>query len=159
MIEEAYLEALRLIHDKLGDDPYAWAITGSLGMALQGMDLEVHDIDIQTDEDGAYEVERRLSDFVVKPVLYKGSERMRSRMGKLSIKGIQVEVFGGVQKRLEDGTWEPPVDVAAHTVTVNVQGTWIPVLSLEHEYEAYKLMGRDEKAAQIRRWLDSHVKP
>jgi hypothetical protein len=49
MIEEAYLEALRLIHDKLGDDPFAGAITGSLGMALQGMDLEVHDIDIQTD--------------------------------------------------------------------------------------------------------------
>jgi hypothetical protein len=134
-----------------------WAVTGSLGMVLQGMDLPVHDIDLQTDEDGAYEIERRLSEFVVKPVLFKGSDRLRSRLGKLAIDGIQVEVMGAIQKRLTDGEWEPPVQVADHRHYVNVEGLQVPVLSLEYEAEAYQLMGREERAAAIRKWLeDTH---
>jgi hypothetical protein len=39
--------------------PDPWAVTGSLGMALQGMELAVHDIDLQTSREGAYEIERR----------------------------------------------------------------------------------------------------
>lgn len=29
--------------------PIGWAVTGSLGMALQGVPVDVHDIDSQTD--------------------------------------------------------------------------------------------------------------
>jgi hypothetical protein len=81
---------------------------------------------------------------------------MRSRLGKLEIEGIRVEVIGAIQKRLEDGSWEPPVQVASHRRWVDVEGRAIPVLSLEYEYEAYRLMGRIEKAAMIRSWLDAH---
>ena len=53
MIEMQYLKTLRKIHTRLEDNKINWVVTGSLGMALQGMDVEVHDIDIQTDKDGA----------------------------------------------------------------------------------------------------------
>jgi hypothetical protein len=154
VIPAKFLPAVHIIHAALLDSQVDWAVTGSLGMALQGMDLPINDIDIQTDEDGAYEVERRLAQYVVLPVLYKASERMRSRLGKLNVEGVQVEILGGIQKRLQDGDWEPPVQVAQHRLWVEVDGLSIPVLALEYEYQAYKLMGRDEKAAKIRQWLD-----
>ncbi|HEY5982834.1 MAG TPA: hypothetical protein VIU38_05120 [Anaerolineales bacterium] len=156
MVEKRHLKALRAIIEALQDSTVAWAVTGSLGMVLQGMDLQVHDIDIQTDEDGAYEIERRLSEFMVQPILYKASARMRSRLGKFAIEGIQVEVIGAIQKRLQDGSWEPPVQVPAYRRWVDVGALRVPVLSLEYEYQAYLLMGRDEKAGLIKSWLDKH---
>jgi hypothetical protein len=154
MVEKRYLDVLRQICELMQGSQFDWAVTGSLGMVLQGMDLPVHDIDIQTDEDGAYEIERRLSEFVVKPVLFKGSDRMRSRLGKLAIDGIQVEVMGAIQKRLPDDSWEPPVQVAEHRRWVEIKDLKIPVLSLEYEAEAYRLMGRDDRAAQVREFLE-----
>jgi hypothetical protein len=156
LIPEQFLPPLRIILEQLEDAEVEWAITGSLSMALQGMDLEIHDIDIQTDEDGAYEIERRLADFVAQPVLYKSSERMRSRLGRLEIEGVSVEVMGGIQKKLPDGSWEDPVQVGAHKRVIEAEGLSVPVLSLEYEYEAYKLMGREERAKEIRTWLDEH---
>ena len=154
MIDKHYLDVLRQICELMHGIQFDWAVSGSLGMVLQGMDLPVHDIDIQTDEDGAYEIERRLADFVVKPVLFKGSDRMRSRLGKLAIDGVQVEVMGAIQKRLPDGSWEPPVLVADHRRWVELKDLKVPVLSLEYEAEAYQLMGREDRAALIRRWLE-----
>jgi len=154
MIEKSYLDVLRQIVELLDGIQFDWAVTGSLGMVLQGMDLPVHDIDIQTDEDGAYEIERRLADFVVKPVLFKGSDRMRSRLGKLSIDGIQVEIMGAIQKRQPDGDWDPPVQVADHRRWVEIKDLKVPVLALEYEADAYQLMGREDRAAQIRKWLE-----
>ena len=155
MIPAQFLPPLRTIHASLLNSGVDWAVTGSLGMALQGMDLPVNDIDIQTDEDGAYEIERRLAEYVVVPVLYKASERMRSRLGKLSIEGLRVEVIGGVQKRSQDRVWEPTVDITAHRRWVEVEGMSIPVLSLEYEYEAYRMMGRLEKAELLKKWLET----
>lgn len=154
MIPESHMRALGIICEQLQDSGVEWALTGSLGLALQGMNVEVHDIDVQTDEAGVYEIERRLADYVVKPVLYKSSERMRSRMGKLSIEGVTVEIMGGIEKRLPDGAWQEPVDIAQHSLKLEVEGVSVPVLSLQHEYESYKLMDRTERAAQIRKWLD-----
>ncbi|MEJ2351403.1 MAG: hypothetical protein P8Y03_16570, partial [Anaerolineales bacterium] len=78
-----HLEVLRKILTQLKDRPVNWAVTGSLGMALQGVPVEVHDIDIHTDGDGAYEIERYLAEFVVKPVRYRESEHIRSHFGVL----------------------------------------------------------------------------
>ena len=59
MIKEKYLSTLRIIFLRLKDCRAKWVVTGSLGMALQGMEIEVHDIDIQTDRQGAYEIESK----------------------------------------------------------------------------------------------------
>jgi len=44
-------------------------------MALQGVPIPVHDIDIQTDKDGAYEIERCFAEYVVEPVRYSESQQ------------------------------------------------------------------------------------
>jgi hypothetical protein len=147
------LDTLRMIYARLAGSPINWAVTGSLGMALQGLEVEVHDIDLQTDQAGAYAMESLLSEFVVTPVHYALSERIRSHLGKLEINGIQVEIIGSVQKRLEDGTWEEPVNVELYRRRVVLDEMRIPVLSLEYEYQAYLIMGRTEKAEMLRQWL------
>lgn len=150
IIELNYLKALHTLYLRLKDQPITWVITGSLGMAFQGMDVEVHDIDVQTDRVGAYEIERCLSGHVVSKVCFTSSERIRSHFGVFKIDGIRIEVMGDIQKRLSDGCWEEPVDVQRYRRYVALEKMIVPVLSLDHEYEAYLKLGRYEKAEMIR---------
>ena len=153
MITSAHRSAIRVVYLRLLDCPHSWVVTGSLGMALQGVPVEVHDIDLQTDRDGAYEIERRLSEYLKQPVHYVISERIRSYLGKLEIDSIQVEIMGALQKRLEDGSWEEPVDVKCYRRWVEIEAMKIPVVQLEYEQRAYQMIGRVEKAALLRDWL------
>jgi hypothetical protein len=122
-------------------------------MALQGMDVEVHDIDLQTSRDGASEIEGLLSDFVTTPVRLSASERIRSYFGSFEVDGVRVEVMGDLQKWV-DGAWEEPVDVESYRRWVVVEEMRVPVLSLDYECEAYRKLGRVERAEQIRRWME-----
>ena len=153
MIAKAYLKVLEKIVNRLQDSPIDWVVTGSLGMALQGVPIEVRDIDIQADRDGAYEIERRHAEYVVKPVNYSKSERIRSHFGMLKIDDIKVEIMGDLQKHLDNQTWEDPVKVERYRHWVEVTGMRIPVLSLDYEYRAYLKLGRVEKAEMLRNWL------
>lgn len=153
MIEPRTLSALRVLWMRLKGCGSAWAITGSLGMALQGMDVEVHDVDLQTSRDGAYEIESLLSDFVQDPVGLSASEHIRSYFGSFEINRVCVEVMGDLQKWV-DGAWEEPVNVEKYRQWVVVGEMRVPVLSLEYECEAYRKLGRIERAEEIRRWVE-----
>ena len=102
MIGPVYLSVLRRIHGKLSEENVNWAI--SLGIAFQSVPVEVHDIDIQTDERDAYKIEILFSEFVIKKVAFSSAEKIRSHFGALMIDGIKVKIMGNVQKRLEDGS-------------------------------------------------------
>ncbi|PNR87535.1 hypothetical protein X925_08860 [Petrotoga sp. 9T1HF07.CasAA.8.2] len=153
MIDPRYLEVLRKIYNRLNNTNVNWVVTGSLGFALQGMPVEPNDIDIQTDKQGAYEIERHFSDFVTKKVRFSSAERIRSHFGELMIDGIKVEIMGDIQKRLEDGNWESPVDLERHKRVIEVEGMQVAVLSLDYEYQAYLKLGRIEKAEMLSKWL------
>ena len=128
-------------------------------MALQGMEVEVHDIDLQTDEAGAYEIARCCAEYGVEPVCYLASERICSHLGALEIDGIEVEIIGALQKLRPDQTWEPPVDVTRHRRWIEIKTEdaplRTPVLSLAYEYRAYLQMGRHEKAARLKAYLEA----
>jgi hypothetical protein len=125
-------------------------------MALQGMEIEVHDIDIQTDQRGAYEIEKRLSEYVVKPVRFSASAGIRSHFGILEMDGIKIEIMGDIQKLLAGHTWEQPVKVEQHRCWVDIDGLRIPVLSLQYEYQAYLKLGRVERAEKLKKWLEEN---
>lgn len=153
MIPERYLQVLRELTARLADAPFPWVITGSLGMALQGVPVDVHDVDIQTDQAGAYAIAGLFPEQVALAVQFRSSEGIQSHFGALVIHGVKVEVMGDLQKRLPDGTWEAPVRVEEHRRWVQVEGMQVPVLSLAYEYRAYLQLGRVEKAALLREWL------
>ena len=89
MLNPDYLKVLRKIKERLNNISVNWAVTGSLGFALQGVPVEPNDIDIQTDKRGAYEIEYHLSEFVTKRVKFSSMERIRSYFGELMIDGIK----------------------------------------------------------------------
>jgi len=155
MIDPIYLKTLRKICDRLNNRPLHWVITGSLGMALQGMDIQVHDIDIQTDRYGAYEIGNIFSEYVVEPVHYLASERIRSHFGVLDIDGVKIDIMGDVQKFLGDQTWEEPINVQRYKYWIKFNNLRIPVMSLEYEYKAYRKLGRTRQAEKIKNWLDA----
>lgn len=151
---DQYLKVLHKIINRLRDAPFHWVVTGSLGMALQGVPVEVHDIDIQTDQEGAYAIEHCLAEHVVQPVAYRESERIRSHFGALEIDGIHVEIMGDLQKRLDHRSWEQPVRVECYRRWVELGELRVPVLSLEYEYQAYLTLGRTERAEILRKYLN-----
>jgi hypothetical protein len=158
MINPQFLDALRKICMRLKDCQSGWVVTGSMGMALQGMDLEVNDIDLQTDGRGAYEIEGLLSEYTLEPVRFLASAKIRSHLGALKIDGVRVEIMGDIQKLLDTEAWEDPVRVEDHREWVKFDEWQVPVLSLEYEYQAYLKMGRVERAGEIRKWLDENHK-
>ncbi len=143
-IDPFYLNVLRQIYTRLKDSYINWVVTGSLGFALQKVPVSPHDIDLQTDEAGAYEIERLFSEDVTRQVAFSSAENIRSHFGALMIDGIKVEIMGDISKQLEDGTWEEPVALERYKQFVEVEGMQIPVLSLEYEYQAYLKLDRIE---------------
>ena len=155
MIPESHWPVLRQLCARLEHEPIAWAVTGSTGLALQGVPCDVHDIDIQGDEMSVYVIERCFAGHVRQAVHMRRSETIGSHFGVLEIEGVTVELMGGLQKRLPSGEWEPPVPVGELRHFVEARGLHIPVLPLEHEHEAYRLMGRTAKAELIKRTIDA----
>ena len=57
MISDEMFNVLKTLCVTLNEVDVIWAVTGSLGFALQGMDIPINDIDLQTDKNGAYQIE------------------------------------------------------------------------------------------------------
>ena len=150
------LEALSIIYTRLSGAAALWAIDGSLGMVMQGMDLDVHDIDLQSDADGAYVIQACLAEFMIRPVVLREAARFCSHFGAAEIAGVGVEIMGDIQVRPDNGPWHPAPDMLALIRWVDYNGMRLPVLDLEHEYQAYLTVGRVEKAQKIRDFLDSN---
>lgn len=140
---EAFLAGMRHIS-------CAWALTGSASLAIQGVPVEPNDIDVQTSADGAYAIERQFPDHVIDPVSVLESEHIRSHFGRLELMAVTVEIMGDLQKRGEDGEWEPPVRVETRRQFESFRGYEVPVLSLEYEAKAYAQLGRNERATLLR---------
>lgn len=159
LVPPMHLAVLRVLSERLADAAIVWALTGSTSFALQGIAVPVHDIDVQTDAAGAYRIAELLADAVTRPVAFSGTERIQSHFGALVIGEITVELMGAVQKRLPDGRWEEPVDVRAHRRFVQLADLTLPVLDLAYEEQAYRLLGRVERADLLRRHRAAHGAP
>ncbi|SRR6266487_1676528 len=153
MIEPAFSAVLRKLYNELAGSCVNWVVTGSLNFALQGLPIIPHDIDIQTDTPGAYEIEHRFALYVTRKVVFSSTERIRSHFGAMLIDGITVELMGDLQKRLEDGCWEEPVDLNRHKRFVAFEDIDVPALSLEYEAQAYRKLDRLERAQMLQEAL------
>lgn len=153
MTSPAHLKVLRQIHERLAGSGIRWCLTGSLALALQGVPVEVHDVDLKSDQAGVYEMERLFAEYVARRVEFSAKDAIRSHLGALAIDGIKVEIMGDVQTRQADGGWSDATGWQAHVRTVTVEGMEVPVVSLEYEYRSYLAMGRADKVELLRRWM------
>lgn len=145
-----HASVLTLLVARIPPADYLWALTGSAGLRLQGVDIPVHDLDLQTDAETVYLLEKELAEFMKTPVHVWESEHSLSYHGQAEIDGLQVELLGDIRHRGADGAWQPPLDIPSVLVWVEWHGLQIAVLSLAHEALAYEKMGRSQKAELIR---------
>ena len=143
---QAHIIVLKEICKRLHGKNIDWALTGSLSFALQGIETEVHDIDIQTNAERAYRIEDIFCEFIEKEVAWLESQKIRSYFGVLLINTVKVEIMGALSKKLTNGNWEQSVDIRKYRKLVQVDKISVPVLSLSYESEAYQKLGRTEKA-------------
>lgn len=153
MFAQHHAQALRDLYARLVHLDMPWVVTGSCGLVLQGVPVTVRDIDLQTDQDGAYAIARLFAAEVVRPIRHSHTDRIQSHFGALSLNGIEVEIMGAVQYRQPDGVWSRPVDVRQHRRYVPVAELELPVLDLRYERQAYANLGRSGKVALLERWL------
>ena len=153
MLPEQHMKVLQKIYDKLNGTNINWAITGSTAFAIQGIPLIPNDIDIQSDKDGAYQIEEFMKEFSVKRICLSSNGKISSYFGCLVIDNIKVEIMGDIQKNI-NGTWEEPVDLKKYKTYITLQNMKLPILDLEYEYEAYMKMGRVEKAMILKEWIN-----
>ena len=154
--EQVLLKICKLLQDS--GKAVCWGLTGSTSFAIQGMDFEPHDIDIQTDEPTAYILGDLLKDYVVQPVSYRGNERIRSHFGKFLAEGMEIEVRGDIQKKSGE-EWENSIPLRSVLDFVDWKGYKLPVLRLPYEAEAYRKLGRLEKAAAIEQFIRERYNP
>ena len=156
MINPAFLTVLRKLYARLDGTNTNWAVTGSLCFALQGVPMpEVHDIDLQSDAAGAYDIERLFAENVTRKVQFSSTPNIRSHFGALMIDGVKVEIMGDVEKRVDAASdWEAPPDLKQVKRYVQVDEMRVPVMDLEYECQAYLSMGRTATAKLLREWLD-----
>ncbi len=154
MLPTPYFNVLRKIVTNLKESSINWVLTGSAGMVLQGMPLEVHDIDIQTNKNGAYDIERTFAEYIIKPVCFIESELICSHLGMLEIDGIIVEIMGEIRHRQDNYAWDVPVMIEKYKQWLDIDELHVPVMSLDYEYRAYLRLGRIEKAEMIQSWLN-----
>ena len=131
-----------------------WAITGSLGLALQGFPCQPHDIDLICQSADVPALQKALQPWLLKPASLSAHEQIRSELARLEVLGCPVELMGGLEVRQPDGSWQPPPPLAAITRWVACPGWLLPVLDPLHELQSYRLLGRTEKVTAIQNWLN-----
>jgi hypothetical protein len=149
-LPEEHTRVLRLLIEKISPAAWTWALTGSASLRLQGIDVPVNDLDLQTDAQTIYVIERRLAGFMRTPVHVWESEHTLSHHGQAEIHGLCVELLGDVRHRSPEGDWEPAVDVSSTCIWLGWLAFQVPVFTLEHEARAYEKMGRMERTELIR---------
>src|SRR5690554_5439623 len=109
-LPEPHWEVLRFLIINVPPAENIWALTGSAGLRLQGVDLIVHDLDVQTNLETLYLFERKMASFMTDPVRVWESEHTYSYYAKAEFQGVPIEFLGDVRPRQPDGTWgAPPV--------------------------------------------------
>jgi hypothetical protein len=152
-LSSAFASALRLLSERLAGTSIDWAIDASCSLALHGIAVDPHDIDLDTSAPGAYLIEEQGRELLARPVQFVASPHIRSHWGALLVNGVQVELIGGFQVLRSDGSWTPPADVRQVRQYVTLGELSLPVMPLSHVRDAYRLLGKTDKAALIDSWL------
>jgi predicted nucleotidyltransferase len=146
------MQALKLLCKSLETSDVRWVLAGSLSLALQGVNVEPHDIDLLTDRQGAFRINAMLKKYEKKAVDYAETEKVSSFFGVFEIQGVKVEVMGDYRER--QGTkWVSLSNRLANPKTIEVDGIRIPVSSLEDQLVSYRRLKRPKDAEKIRKIL------
>jgi len=141
------IDALKIIVNKIQDKNLRWVLGGSMALAIQGVDVKVNDINIFTDTDSADKISEILKEYAMEPMHFQSNSQFRAYYGLFEIKGVQVELIANLEY-MYDNIWIRKENQET-LMFINFANMTLPLLDLKEEYEAYKRMGRTEKANKI----------
>ncbi len=145
-------KALLTFLEQTSGENVDWWLTGSAALAIRGIDCVPPDIDIITDGDGAKQLGRAMSEWLVEPV--QESHGWIARWFGRAFTQARIEWVGDVEKWVDD---RGPSDFgpAARTrlQTARWRGYTIRVPPLEMQLEACERRGLKDRALKIREAL------
>ncbi len=144
-----------ILADRLKGKQYA--IRGTASLVLQGLEMNVDDIDIVSDKETALACNDLLKDYLVEEVKYQKSEKFKSYFGKFEINKISVEVMGeweiktqGSKSKVEK--WQEPFNATDRKRLV-INGKTVYVTTIETELTMFATMGRWNAYWKIKKQL------
>jgi hypothetical protein len=148
-MKEDFRTALETIYNELKDSNANWAIFGSMNLLLQGLPIDPRDIDILTDAEGAYEIEKALTKYSIRKVVYCSDGKVTSHFGALEIAGVKAEIVGDYTLNKD---MQLILDVK-DKIMILFEGMQIPCLPLEKELAAYDKEEKSERVKLIKETL------
>lgn len=128
-------------------------LSGSTSLYLQGVNIEVNDLDILTDSYGAEYLDNILKEFCIKKSEYSTTDKYKSHFGIYEIDNVKIDIMGEFQYKLKSGEWSIP----NHTNKIYLlkyDNIEIPVLSLEQELVEYQNTGKKDTILKINEKLN-----
>ncbi|MGQ4892376.1 MAG: nucleotidyltransferase domain-containing protein [Candidatus Njordarchaeia archaeon] len=148
MVSEDMLKVLKFIAQAFKKHDINWVLAGSISLALQGVDVEPHDIDIITTEEDALKLNNILKEYMVKKVEYSETPHFKSHYGKFKINNIEVEIMGNPKEKRGD-KWFDLSSRLRNKNFVKLDELDLPVSSLEDHLESYMSSGREKDVGKV----------
>jgi len=132
-----------------------WAIIGSFGQVLQGVNIVPNDIDIITTKEGVLKIQSIFKEFVIQKVSYSTTDSMRSYFGVIEINFCKIEFFGEIENLLSNNSWEAHIEWEKNITEIIIGKIKVPVITLEYELIVCNKLFNVERAALIENKLSS----
>lgn len=136
---ENFKKVIFLLGKMLQGKTYAFRGTSSL--VLQGLEMNVDDIDIVCDKKTALLCNELLKDSLITEVTFSESEKYKSYFGKFNILDVPVEIMGEWQIKDTKGSWSEPI-LGKERIKLGLLGEEIYVTTIESELAVFAKMGR-----------------
>lgn len=147
-LPHAHTLALKFLVDRFPPELFGWVLTGSANLRLQGVDVDVHDLDIQCNSENMRKIDQELKDYRLSPINLWETDRIRSLIAKFKIENVDIELIADLEIQDQSGSWQP-LKYSETKTWLDWQGIGLSVLPLEIEAAYYSERGRDERAKVI----------
>lgn len=131
-----------------------YAFRGTTSLVLQGLDMNVDDIDVLTDKKTALDSNNLLKEYLIEEVVFKESDKHKSYFGKFNVNGIQVEVMGNWQVKSPKGIWSQIFNADDdQRIEVVLKDGKVWLTTIETELKMFVAMGRWNAYHKIKRQI------
>ncbi len=151
MLNKNFEEAIKIIFKKLNSNKIKWALIGSTNMAIQGMNVQPHDLDLVVQLKDLNKMREIFSEYNASAI--KELKPLTDEPGwevKIKIKNVEVQILG------ERDTSEYVSKLLANKLTkIKLEGIEVPCFTLDAEAQTYAETKREHKANLIREFLSA----
>jgi len=103
-LPSAHGAALRQFINTISPKDINWVLTGSAGLRLQGVDVTVGDLEVESDKLGMKQILERFEVNIRERPYLKETNVMLSYFTVIEVNGVMVELIGDIQPSQPDGS-------------------------------------------------------